>query len=499
MGSKKNPVTDFETSAHQAISLEPQNQQAELSEFMCTCLKTDVRTAYQNLAEKNRAKGMAESLTLKQADAFLNKVYLHFETYLKQELDIKKYEFTKSHERLITDFCTELVTTRNFDTAFRNANEKLRTDPVLAGDAKFIEQFTKLAEKVKPKKENYNDLEITGSDGMFFMIRVGQAHFLDIPKTDQVIEQIVTEGLLEVHNSHLPAEEHVTEKEVQLDVHSILMDHQPSLATRLAQDDTRKIARMAHDSAKKAHEIMREITREFKEHPGIYNISKEELTNKHRAKLMEFRDAPRLSKTEKVDIVRELIINLSAIESPADHHKTYFPDSVKQQQKMDAFEKAEKRLASIESFAFELQEPADHNKLKYQLQQHVKEAKESILKEGNSKEKFEDLLFKTYKSVMRWDEQTGVDMKHEKRNIALEVGGLTSGIRPASVKEALYEINERRLLYIRSNVYSNYLTEAKKNGKRQNIDKAVQTSNETNLSHEFEHRAGKPNPSFGIN
>lgn len=498
MAKRVSTVQDFEAAAVQAMDNSKLEVQSSYNEFMCDCLKKDIKTAYLNLAERQRTKGIVPEQALKQADVFLNKVYLHFENYLKEQLDVRKYEFTKNHERLITEFCTELVTTSNFDNAFRSATEKIRLDPVLSGDSKFVEQFNKLAEKVKPKKEQYSDLEITSSDGMFFMIRVGQSHYLDVPKTDKAIEEIVTQGLLDIHNEHLPKEEHVTKGEVELDVRSIMRDHQPSLATRLAQEDTRKISRMSHDAAKQAHEIMRQITRDFREHPGIYNINTDELTQKHRSKLMEFREAPRLSKTEKVDIVRELIITLSEIESPEkQRHQTYFPDSLKKQQKLDAFEKAQKRIGALENFAFEERSLEDPNKLKFQLQENIKNAKESILQGGNTREKFEDLLYNTYKAVMRWDDQSGVDMKHEKKNIELEVDGLTKGIRAASVKEALYEINERRLLYIRASVYGNYLSEAKKKGKSQ-IARLESQEQDMNVAFAPTQK-GKPGPSIGMN
>ena len=464
----------FQSRAEEARTESQTTQTTCFEYFVSDLCKFDAKTAYENFlngyqtksasAEPGKDEQAPQDVTTKilpdqetkdRAEDLIKNLQQHIEDFTKSSLIMKSYEYTKKHEDIVNGFFRDLKLKQPFDETLRNTLHKIQQDPIVSKDAEFIAEFKKQADRLKPKKIREHTFSIAPTQGAIFYINVTPGQFKDSPiKQDKVKESFV-ESLYGLYQKHVPSGEAPTREEIDIDVSTILLLKRPGVGSNLAYDDVVEVSKLAHEEATKAHHSAQDISR----NRTFYKFNKDSakvLADKVNEQLKQFKKSSKLSRTERVDIVRELIIQLNK-------------ENLSQYQKEVIFDNAIQRcreaspIDRLKANGVEVELPLDPSKGSG-LSDLVQSFKDKLVKEPTHTF-YADLLQKTYENVKRWDMSMGSDLTHERSGIDMEVTGLMKGLRSASVKEAIFEVGEKRKLYIQSKVFHEEIAKIKEESK----------------------------------
>jgi hypothetical protein len=454
----------FQSAAEKARTESQTTQTSCFEYFVSDFCKYDAKTAYENFLNGYTVGGTEEEGpqdvnnkivpdqdTKDRAEHLIKSLEQHIEDFTKDTLAIKSFEYTKKHEDITSSFFRDLKITNNYDESFRAAMHKIQQDPVVSKDQEFIEEFRRQGEKIKPKKRRQHSYGIQSKDGALFMISCTPEQFKDDKIKSDKLKASLVESLYGLYQKHLPDIEAPSREEIDIDVSTILLINKPSVGSSLAYDDVVEISKMAHEEATKAHHETQDLTRNKSVYKFGSNTAKE-LDEKVLVQLNKFKKSHKLSRTERVDIVRELIIGLNKENLSQPQKELLFDNAIKRCKEATPMERLKENGIEVHS----PQDPSGQNT----LASIVASFKDKLLQEPTHTQ-YASLLQKTYENVKRWDMKQGGDLTHERNGIDIEVTGLMKGIKSASVKEAIFEVGEKRLLYLKSKVFHEELTRIK--------------------------------------
>lgn len=473
---KKEPET-FRDKGEKAINESGSAQVTLFEQFIADCTVENVRTAYErflngvDISSSSSTQG-EESHKIKPDDelkykvqTLINDMYKDLEDKTKSALAIVAFDYTSKHENVVHTFFTDIYSGKKYDDAVREAFHIIGRDETLKKDAAFFTEFKKITDELRPKKvQKYKD-GIKPKDGLLFDFEHRPSYQVDGEVNKGKVEERMNAFLLDLYKSHLPKNEIITKEEVEVDLACIRKTGKTPISLRVAFEDTMEISVRANNAAKLAHDNVLALSKnkeKYAYNPTQHqNLIEEGLKNA----LTSFQKAPKKSKTERVDLVRDLIINLAKATTIVEK-ESLFQQAIATAELLTPAE----RLRN-EGF----NTPAPDAVKTMTLADAINRNKASLMAECN-RDNCATLLQNAYESVMRWKMDNDRNLNHERDVILVETDFLLKGTKSASIKESVYEIAEKRHLYILSEVYNQAIEEIK-NPNQQHKKKQAQDNN----------------------
>lgn len=445
----------FESESKRVINDSPTEQTICFQQFIKDCTTENVRTAYERFMAGSKIKNdKGEEISIKPDDETINSVnqviydmYKELEDRTKSNLAIVSFEYTTKHEKVIHDFFTDIMSGKKYDDAYRSSLQSIERDPELSKDVSFYENFKKTLDRMKPAKKDIKSTSIRPKDGLLFDLDFKTKMTVDGTVDKDLVKETLINTLLQLYKTHLPKNENITKEEVNVDIECIRVTGKTPLSLRLAFDDTQEISSMSSKKALEAHKAVIDLTQNketYSYNPAKHN---KEIDESVKSSFVQFMNSPKKSKTERVDIIRDLIMQTSAEQDPYIREKIY-----------DKALATSKKLSPIERLKEQGVEIDKNNRKHDELSDVISKNRDTII-QGLDLNTATNLMQSAYESVIRWNSETGSSLNHERDVIQAETDFLLKGIKSASVKESIYEIAEKRTLFITSNVYCQKIQE----------------------------------------
>lgn len=420
-------------------------------EFYRDAMKTNIGEAVAKHMNNLSAAGMSDFMNVY---VFVHEYYKKADQFVKEQTDYKEFEFTKHHEQVIMEFCRDLMNKPdNYDRVLNDTLHKIERDERLRNDAVFRKIFKETAEELKPKKSQKTKFDITPSQDLVFNIRIYPGETKMEYSTRDDINRVVHTKLMELFNNHLPEHVKVDKKSVDFEMDCIKDTGELSLASRVALMDIESIEQQAKQASLSSRRLVEQYTRDNVEWikvktgvkaaeaiPNLYDLNKDKMKQYIQVNYQLFKKNCIMSKTEVIDQVRDMIIGLNK----------------KDVTEYERIRIVEKTIEKVGNISKEGHLGNNAIKVEHSLKSYLKENRDAIIQARSAKE-FAEVLKNTYEIVLRIDKNQGLDLSREMGSINAEVKYLMKGVKPASVQEGLYEVQNRRDLYICSKAILKYL------------------------------------------
>lgn len=412
-------------------------------EFITSYYSEGPSSAYEKLKQMGSSKE-----TLNVADHFLQRAYQVNEDTIKQNLTMENYKFSKIQEKVMVEFCQEFLINKDYQGALRNAQYKISKDAILAKDTAFQEYFNSFAKKIKPGMVENTTVDIAPQEGLLFAIRAGKGKPVELPKKNKFVKKLISDAMLQIQNHGCTPQETVTMDQVNADVNALFYDRKPSLATRIALQDAGLISDLAAKALKETNDHLH-VIRLMRETGQVFKFTDKNLFEGVENMLSRFEKAPSLSKTERVDIFRDLIMDLGENIKMTGTQNAAFTN---------AFTKLEKIESTILERAKQLPEKEREALLEKSLSGVLKKHMHLIQANPIPKQ-LTQMMLDVYGHVLKGNLPT----KSEEKGIAREVRNLLQGVKSASVIEGIREIAKKRETMLTAMGYDKVLCHAIKN------------------------------------